>query len=487
MCIVSLTFAQGNTRNMIIKSKQAEEHFDRGINYFRGEFYSSALQEFRQVKQIEPDYPNIDFIVEAAVKRNREIAGQLTNFIEENFDAEIQELSNELTVENSSMLGPKVRALLKRGNFSEALRKLKQVEIVIPDSRPLLLLLGNTQRRLGLLSEAEKTLQRATRTFPEDSEILNNLGNVLLDMSLYKDAEAVFRTALRLSPENPRLLNNLGAMRMQTNNLDDAERLFRKVIKLQPQWSTVQKNLENLKRRIEALDNDIDSLRDEFYKHPDYLDIGLALGKSLFFRGYYSEAKTTLKNVLKKNPGLVAACFYLATIYEVSDDIERAIEHYRQMVLKTGKEDTPEFLNFESLLKQEFYEEALSELKKIAILELDIAASRINLGIRYFEDCQWDDALRHFEEAAQINDTYPDAFYWTALALIQLEEAAKAKGMLEKAIELNPDYADAHFQLGMLLRSKAKKKSHTHFSKALSLNLRPSFARIARQLVGDQK
>ena len=60
---------------MIIKSKQAEEHFDRGINYFRAEFYSSALQEFNQVKNIDPDYPNIDFIIEAAVKRNREVAG----------------------------------------------------------------------------------------------------------------------------------------------------------------------------------------------------------------------------------------------------------------------------------------------------------------------------------------------------------------------------------------------------------------------------
>lgn len=472
---------------MIIKSKQAEEHFDRGINYFRAEFYSSALQEFNQVKNIDPDYPNIDFIIEAAVKRNREVAGQLTSFIEENFDAEIQELSDELTVENSTMLGPEVKALLKRGNFNEALRKLRQAESVVPDSRPLLLLLGNTQRRLGLLSDAEKTLQHAANAFPEDSEVLNNLGNVLLDMCLYKDAEDVFRAALRLSPENPRLLNNLGAMRMQTNNLDDAERLFRKVIKLQPKWLTVTRNLQNLRSRIEALDTEIENLRTEFLNHPDYLDIGLALGKALFFRGYFSEARTTLKSVLKKNPELVAAHFYSATICELTDDTEKAIEHYRLMVLKTGKESTPEFVNFESLMKQEFFEEALNELKKIAILELDMAASRINLGIRYFEDCQWDDALRHFEEATHINDTYPDAYYWAALALLQLNDAARAKELLEKALELNPDYADAHFQLGMLLRSKAKKKARTHFSKALSLNVRPSFARIAQQLIDEQK
>ncbi len=472
---------------MIIKSKEAEELFDRGINYFRAGFYSSALSEFNQVKNLAPDYPNIDFIIEAAHKKNSEVAGQLSNFIEENFDEEIRILSDELTVENSSYLGPEVQALLKRGNFNEALKKLRQAEIVIPDSRPLLLLLGNTLRRLGMLEEAEKTMQKAVHAYPDDSEILNNLGNVYLAMSFYPEAEDAFRTALRLSPEEPRILNNLGSLRMQTNNLDDAERLFRKAIKIRPGWATLNKNLHNLQRRMKALDEEIEKLRSEFMAHPNYLDIGLALGKTLFFRGYYSEARSTLRGIIKKNSGLLAAWFYLATIYEITDDTEMAIECFREMVVKGGKTETSEFLNFESLLKQEFFPEALAELKKIAILELDLASSRINLGIKYFEECLWDDALRHFEAAVQINETYPDAFYWVALTLVQQNKISKAKECFEKAIELNPDYADAHFQMGLLLRSRAKKKARACFEKALSLNLRPSFARIADRILKEQK
>lgn len=472
---------------MIIRSKEAEEHFDRGINYFRAGFYSSALQEFHQVRKLEADYPNIDFVIEAAIKKNAEIAGNLTSFIEENFNPEIQDLSDELTVENSSHLGPEVQALLKRGSFSEALKKLKQAESVIPDSRPLLILLANTQRRLGLLSDAEKTLQHALHLYPDDSEILNNLGNVYLGLCLYQDAEEALQAAMKASPENARVLNNLGALRMQTNNLDEAEKLFRKASRLNPTWDTAKKNLLNLQRRIQALDSEIETLRQEFMSHPDYLDIGLTLGKTLFFRGYFSEAKSTLTRVLKKNPRLTAACFYLATIYEIGDDPERAIEYYREMVIRSGKDQTPEYLNFESLIKQEFYDEALAELKKVAILDLDLAASRINLGIRYFEECLWDDALRHFEEAVQINSSYPDAFYWVALALIQLNESSRAKDFLKKALDLNPEYADAHFQMGMLLRSKSKKKAHVHFEKALKLNLRQSFARIAQRILNEQK
>ena len=198
---------------MIMKTKESEEIFDRGINYFRAGFFSSALKEFYQVKQVAPEYPNIDYFIEAAIKKNNEVAGRITNFIDENFDKEIQELSEELDVENSTNLAPKVQRLLRLGKFNEALKELKIAESIVPDSRALLMLLGNTYRRLGMLDDAEHTLKRACVIFPEDGEILNNLGNIYLARGLYREAEEAFRTAMRSMPEDPRMLNNLGVLR----------------------------------------------------------------------------------------------------------------------------------------------------------------------------------------------------------------------------------------------------------------------------------
>jgi tetratricopeptide (TPR) repeat protein len=470
-----------------MKTKESEEIFDRGINYFRAGFYSSALNEFYQVKKIAPDYPNIDYIIEAAIKKNDEVAGQISNFIEENFDKEIQDLSEELTFENSSHLGPKIQTLLKQGKFNEALKELKVAESIIPDSRPLIMLLGNTYRRLGMLDDAEQVLKRGRIVFPDDCELLNNLGNIYMAKGVYSEAEEAYRTAMRTMHEDPRILNNLGVLRMQTNNLDDAESLFRKASKLRPQWRTPLKNLDHIAKRMEILEKNIEQVREEYRKHPTYLDIGLNLGKSLFFRGFYSEAKSVLRGILKKNSNLMAAWFYLGSIYEINKDYDEAIECYCEIVERAKKNDTPEYANYKNLLEQGFTEEALAELKKIAVVEIDIASSRINLGIKYFEDCLWGDALRHFEEAMRMNNTYPDAYYWTALTLIQLKKTTRAKELLTKAIELNPNYADAYFQLGLLLRARAKKKAVEQFQKALTLNLRPSFAKIAEQFINEQK
>ncbi len=470
-----------------MKSKESEEIFDRGINFFRAGFYSSALSEFYRVKKIAPDYPNIDYIIEAAIKKNDEVAGQISSFIEENFDKEVQALSEELTFENSSHLGPRIQQLLKQGKFNIALKELKTAESIVPDSKPLITLLANTYRRLGMFDDAEQVLKRGRVVYPDDCEILNNLGNIYMARGNHSEAEEAYRTAMRTLHEDPRILNNLGVLRMQTNNLDDAENLFRKASKLAPQWNTPKNNLEHLAKRMEILEKNIDQIREEYRKHPNYLDIGLNLGKNLFFRGFYSEAKSVLRNILNKNPKLLAAWFYLGSIFEINENFEDAEECYREIVHRANKENTPEFKNFQNLKEQGFTEEAIDELKKVAVIEIDMASSRINIGIKYFEDCLWTDALRHFEEAIRINSSYPDAYYWTALTLIQLKKSNKAKDLLNKAIELNPNYADAYFQLGLLLSSRAKKKAAEQFSKALTLNLRPSFVKIAKQFLNDQK
>ncbi len=462
-------------------SREAEEHFDRGLHYFRGGFFPSALQEFRIVQSLDPAYPNIGYILEAARKRSEEVAGRLEAFIEEEFDEQIVQLSEQLVVDGARSFSAEVERLLREGRPEAALEKLRQADQIVPDSKPLLLVTASIQRRLGRLTEAENTLLRARALYPRDHEVLNNLGNVYLTRNLFKIAEEQFLEARRLAPDDVRILNNLGALKMQSYRLDDALEIFEEALSRAPQSRVTRRNLDNVKARIRALDEEITRLRQEFYAHPTYLDIGLALGKALLFRGFIHEARSLLAGVLDKNPNLIAAHFYLGSIFELEGSLSRAIDHFREMVVRKKQTQSPTYKAFESLLQEDYQEEALHELKKLAVLDLDMAASHINLGIRYFEDALWAEALRHFEEAAALNANYPDALYWMALCHLQLGKRAAAEKRLLQALELNPRYADAHYQLGMLYHKKAVKKAAQHLQQALNLGLRPSFAAIARR------
>jgi len=466
-----------------MRAKEAEEHFDRAIHYFRGGFFPAALHEFRMVQQLDPEYPNIAFILEAARKKSSEVTGQLSSFIEAAFDGEIQNLSQQLVIEGSGALGNQIEELLRLDKTQEALSRLNAAEAIVPESKPLLVLKASIQRRLGHLEEAEKTLRQASTLFPNDPEIINNLGNIFLARGLFRDAEEQFTEARRLAPDDMRVVNNLGSLRMEMYRLDEARGCFEEVLRRQPQMAVARRNLDSLRMRIAELDLEITRLRREYGAHPNYPDIGLSLGKALLFRGAFCEAGSLLEELVAKNSGLVSAFFYLGTLREMQGNYDAAVSAYREMVLQKKQSVAPAFQAAETLLRQGYLEEALVELKKIAVIELDMAASRISLGIKYFEDALWSDALRHFEEAAGMNSRYPDAYYWVAMCSLQLGKRAAAERGLRKAIELNPRYADAQFQLGMLLRKKAPAKARQHLMQALTIGLRPAFAEMAERIL----
>ena len=465
----------------------AEEHFERGIHYFRGGFFPAALQEFRAVARVDPDYQNIQHFISVTQKKTDEISGQLVNFIEESFDNQTLQLSEELVVSGTPNFGKEIERLLRREEYQAALEKLRTVESFVAESRPFILLNANVYRRLGRFHEAEQALIRAQTMFPRDAEIINNLGNIYLARNQFSAARQQFDMALKLAPDDRRILNNLGALLMQTHNLDGAQSLFERLVREHPAWRVCRNNLENLIRRKTELDREISGLRQELFLHPEYLDVALNLGKSLFFRGYFTESQQILGEVLQKNPNLLAAYFYLGSLHELLGKMPQAIDFYQQMVVRKEKNTTTEFQNFHNFLQEGYQDEALAELKKLAVIDLDLAAGHIAIGIRYFEEGHWNEALSHFTEASQLNSRYPDAYYWRGLTRLRTSEKTGAEKDFRKAIELHPDFADAHFQLGMLLREKMPKKAHYYLENAVKLGVRSQFAAIAQEFLSPAK
>ncbi|MBF0498776.1 MAG: tetratricopeptide repeat protein [Candidatus Riflebacteria bacterium] len=465
-------------------TKQTEEHFERGIRYFRGGFFASALQEFRHVERIDPRYPNIAYMVEVARKKNEEVNGQLISFMEDNFDAEIRTLSESIKIPESSSLVRDIGRMLQQERVTDALTKLEDIAIHIPESKPLLLLTATVYRRAGRLDDSEKTLLRAKVLYPKDTDVLNAIGNIYLSRSQFPEAREHFEMVLNITPDDRNARNNLAAFFMQTWRLDEAYRRFNALAKEFPDWTVVRRNLANVALRRDELDREIDKMRHEFELHPTYLDIGLTLGKTLLFRGFFSESRRRLELVIEKNPNILAAYFYLGELSEIEGDIPRAVEAYSELIRRKKHDDNPEFRAFLNLWNQGYQEEALFDLKKLAVLDLDTAAGHIALGMRYFDDALWNQALRHFQEAAEAAP-YPDAYYWMGLTRLQLGKKKAAGEDFKKAIELNSRFADAHYQLGMLLRTKTPKKARNHLQTAITLGLRPQFAALARDFIGE--
>jgi Tfp pilus assembly protein PilF len=111
-------------------------------------------------------------------------------------------------------------------------------------------------------------------------------------------------------------------------------------------------------------------------------------------------------------------------------------------------------------------------LKKAVALAPKDEFSHTTLGIVFYRQSKYDDAVAELTKALGINPKSATAHNYLGITASQKgwQEAAE-KEMLD-AIAVNPDYADAHFNLAVVYATNsppAKEQAKLHYLKATSL------------------
>ena len=76
---------------------------------------------------------------------------------------------------------------------------------------------------------------------------------------------------------------------------------------------------------------------------------------------------------------------------------------------------------------------------------------RTTLGIVYYRQSKFDDALAELSQAVEINPKSATARNYLGLTAIQKGRPQEAEKEILQAIANNPDYGDAHFNLAVIL------------------------------------
>ena len=101
--------------------------------------------------------------------------------------------------------------------------------------------------------------------------------------------------------------------------------------------------------------------------------------------------------------------------------------------------------------------EAVKEYEQILAEKPDSSSAHRGLGYAYLYGGEFDKALDHFREAARLSTTDPRVYYYSGLAIARrsmstgrppAENLAEMKSDLQRAITLDPTFADAYSVLG---------------------------------------
>ncbi len=99
-----------------------------------------------------------------------------------------------------------------------------------------------------------------------------------------------------------------------------------------------------------------------------------------------------------------------------------------------------------------------------------------NMGLALYYQGKLDEAIAAYQKAIEIDPDYADAYYNIGIALRKQGKLDEAIAAYQKAIEIDPDYADAYYNIGIALRKQGKlDEAIAAYQKAIEID--PDYAK----------
>jgi tetratricopeptide (TPR) repeat protein len=195
-------------------------------------------------------------------------------------------------------------------------------------------------------------------------------------------------------------------------------------------------------------------LNQEFPSDPDVLYVSV--------HGYSDLSDRAAKHLAQVAPRSYQAHELNAEALELQGKWDQAAAEY-QAVLKQSPESPGIHFRLGRILLSkpnppaDVGEQARREFQAELKIDPSNAGAEYVLGELARQDQQWDDAVKHFSRASQLDSGFGDAFLGLGASLIAAKKFPEAIGPLEAAVKLEPANPAAHYNLATAYSRTGKK------------------------------
>lgn len=291
-----------------------------------------------------------------------------------------------------------------------------------------ILMKGYYQIQTKGISQAIDVYIQAIEEAPGFVPLYCLLGDIYRSVGQYEDAITEYKAAIWLDSLNIPAYRHLCQTYEEQGDYDNAIEIYLKLIAILPTIPEFHSNLANI----------------------------------YYLKGEIKEAISHYQAAITLNPNRQWTSIISQTLGYVHQqsgkDLDAAISAYQSAFLLTP-DDIDIYVNLGSAFyDKEDFDNALTVYR--AALDLDPANAKIhcNLGFLHWGKGDTDEAIKEYELAIEYDKTYDIAY--NNLGVIYLDDLGRvqqAADLFTRAIEYNPNYALAHFNLARAISVKGDK------------------------------
>ncbi len=338
------------------------------------------------------------------------------------------------------------------GRLDDALETLRVAEELDSADPELPLATAAAYLQLRNPDQAEEKIQQALALRPDHPGAYLQMAQVALLRRQDEQALQLMKHALELDrgSRKPRILCTIGDFYLLRGQTEKAREAYEQALEIDAfngeAHGALAEVLVSENKPAEALEH----LQTAIRFNPVQPRALAVLGGVLSNEGNFEAAIEACEQAIQIRPTNGPAWANLGLAYRRKDDLVKAEEVYRRGIEKCLKHDALHQNLAQLLLKQGKAEEAIEEFRSAANLNPFNVVALANLGTYHVQASRHELAQGFFRRALQVKPDYAFAHKQLGLLLLARGRTRPALVHLQKSLELDPDQPDAsqiRFQL----------------------------------------
>jgi tetratricopeptide (TPR) repeat protein len=427
--------------------------------------------------------------------------------------------------------------LFQAGNLEAAEGEFQAIVKAAPQAAEPYFALGRIALARGFLEQAESLLRKSIQLRPDFIEACHTLGIILFQEKKYDEAREVLERVIQQRPNYGLAYSNLGSVYLSLGQSDEALKQFQKALKVKPAegetlfranlqlgliharrkessvalqyleaarsvnpWETEllftlaethfdlrqeAAALETVKQIRKLTDGDPEnrlklglllvenSLYDEAVKDleqarhglvPDF-DLLYGLATAYYHSNRNSDALLVLQEALRLRPSEPSAYYLMALVYAAIKD-PRVIDALRNCVAADPTRDDAWEALSQEIIKRQAFSDGVNIFREYVRDFPQKPLSHILLGEILMQQQDLPGALAEFQRALQLAPTLARAHFSVGFIHKEMGQYEDARRSLEEALRLDPNLPLANFHLADLSQKEAPQRALSLLTRA---------------------